>query len=722
MNRLSTFSTAILILLCTTLANSQTTDPIEDDIVKINTSVVQLDAVVTDKDGNPVFDLTRDDFDVFQDGKRKDISSFTFVDTSVSSEKAATERKVDKNSPIAPIRQKANSTGRVITFVVDDGNCTSSLAGMGAARRALEDFISKQMFPTDLVAIYRTRSGSGLLQQYTSDKSQLLKVAKKIRWLPSLGCSSNGDIFEAVRQNYSANPNGDQVDPNDPNNDGLTPDERDRRQKQEIEDRNRDNQIVGTLGVIRYLVKGLDRIRGRKVVFLLSDGLPTKDERGNSGEAFNALRNLAEVANRSAVVLNTVDVRGVVNPLFLSAADDINPTSDFGLNNSSTEAVSNRREEQFRDSQTGLEFLADQTGGNFYRGNNDLSVLVGRALNIEKGYYLLGYEPDEETFRGTKFHTIEIKLKRPGLTVYSRNGFVGRADSVKPKSRSENGELYEAIFAPLPTAGLDLRLTAFFGNSASEGNFVRSLIHIDGKNINFSDDKNGMRKAAFDVVAVTLNEKNEVVDEFTRTHTVRIQKQGEQFVRENGLAYTTDVKVKKPGVYNFRVAMRDTNSGLLGSATQIVEIPNMRDGNIYISGLTIGESNENGVYDTPDGKTPETAISLVRSTGTPEVRSFRIGTRVGYSYTIYNAKVNSKSKAPSISIGLNLYKNGELFIKGEPKIAEFGAQNDWSRIKLDGAIRLNQGIESADYALQIVAKDLIGNKISSQWVDFEVLD
>ena len=115
-------------------------------------------------------------------------------------------KKTDKKAPLAPpIRTRPENAGRVLTFVVDDGNCFSSRLGMLASRQALEKFVNEQMRPDDLVAIYQTRSGSSVLQQFTSDKAQLMRVVRKIRWYPPRGMCSNdgtGDFFDPARLNY----------------------------------------------------------------------------------------------------------------------------------------------------------------------------------------------------------------------------------------------------------------------------------------------------------------------------------------------------------------------------------------------------------------------------------------------------------------------------------------------------------------------------------------
>ena len=151
----------IVSLAFSTIALPQTQQPAQpkaDDIVRISTNLVQIDAVVTDKDGNPIKDLKDADFEVLQDGKPQKIVSVTYLNTEIP-DRAVPPVKTDKKAPVAPpIRTLPGNAGRVLTFVVDDGNCFSSRLGMEASRRALEKFVSEQMRPDDLVAIYQTRS------------------------------------------------------------------------------------------------------------------------------------------------------------------------------------------------------------------------------------------------------------------------------------------------------------------------------------------------------------------------------------------------------------------------------------------------------------------------------------------------------------------------------------------------------------------------------------
>ena len=691
--------------------------PEDDDVVKITTKLVQFDAVVTDKNGNQIKNLNAADFEILQDGKPQKITNFSYVDTETPTNLPKSEtRKSEKNTILPPpARTNPANARRILTFIVDDGNCSASQVGMAAAREALEKFINEQMLPNDFVAIYRTRAGSSVFQQYTSDKTQLLSAARKIRWYPPTGscASSDGSFYDAARSNTIS-----KVTPNGIESVTIESDE-DRRRRESSEDFIRNNQVVGTMGVIRYVVGGLERIGGRKVVFLLSDGMPFRSRDGKFQSAIDVLRDLTDLANRSSVVFDTIDVRGLFSTSMIEARDQVSTIDDA---NGSDKVISSRSRD-VRDSQDGLFFLANETGGRFYQGQNFLDVPIRQALNLEKGYYLIGYQPDDETFKGKNFNKIEIKLKRPELKINSRAGFFGKIDeATKGKKRTGDSELYEAIVAPLPRAGLNLQLTAFFGNTSTEGNFVRSLVHLNGDEITFVDDANGYKKAVFDVVAVTLNEKNQVVDEFNRTHTFKIEAAAIPLIKQNGLIYTTDVPVKKAGTYNFRVAVRDASSKSLGSASQVIQVPDLKKDKIFLSGLTVAQVDANGKFPFVSAVKPENALSLTASTAVPAIRQFRRGAILAYAYTLYNAQLDKSTGQPKLSVQMNLYREGKIISEGKPQAADLEKQTDWTRINDYGYLRLNQNAQPGDYALQIIVKDLLTNETTSQWIDFEVIN
>lgn len=711
----------LLVFLNFAAAQAQTPPVREqaDDVVRVTTNLVQLDAVVTDKAGNPVTNLTAADFDVYQDGKLQKITNFTFVNR-------AAEPSAKPNVPANTGKDVQNATlstrvglenaNRILTFIIDDGNCSASQLGMIAARGALEKFINNEMQPNDLVAIYQTRGGSSLLQQYTFDKARLMQTVRKIRWLPpalSCGGGIGGEIFEPARDDSTGKIQGQ----------GSFESDSARKLRESREDMTRDNQTVGTFGVLRYAVRGLERIPGRKTVFFLSDGFSLRGRDNELLRAQEALRDLTEQANRAGAVFNTIDVRGIVDATGIGAEDDVLPENTIDpAKPSGTSRLVAERSNQIRETRNGLFFLANETGGRFYHGSNFLDVPIRRALNSEKGYYLLAYEPEDDTFQGKKFHRIEIKLKRPDLRVLSRAGFYGVKDEEKlRKPKTGDSELYDAIAAPLPVSNLNLQLSAFYGGSAKEGNFVRTLIHVAGSDITFVDAPDNKKKAVFDVVAVTLNEKNKIADQFNHTYTLHLSAEGLPSVKQNGLVYSVDVPVKKPGAYTFRVAMRDANSKQLGAASQLVEAPDLKKGKLFISGLALSAVDAAGKFAAPSVVKPENGFSLAASTAIPAIRLFKNSDVLAYSYQIYNAQIDKSASQPKLLAKINLYRDGQLFSEGKPQPVQLEPQTDSTRINDYGYLRLNQNTKSGSYVLQITITDAVTNQTASQWIDFEVM-
>ena len=690
----------------------------ESDVVRISTELVQVDAVVTDKDGRQVTDLTVNDFQIFQDGKPQTLESVTYVDRSDPTGQRILQQtfRSGRSAP-PPVKLKRATMGRVVAFLVDDGNCKSSSVGMAAAREGIQKFIREQMLPTDRVAIFRTRGGSSVLQQFTNDKERLLTLASKIRWLPPQGnCESfNGDFREKVVDN--------EMSRNTPGGFSSTmlesPAERASREARE--DSTQSSQLVGAIGVASYIVNGLSRIPGRKVMFLISDGLPLVTQNRRMMNSTPILRELTELANRSAVVINTIHDRGVDAPLF-EARDEVSMYLPTARNGIKVIESADRR------AQDGLAFIANETGGRFYRSSNSLDAPIEQAMQQERGFYLLAYEPDGDSFKGKNFNSIEVKVTRPELKVASRAGFYGIADqdlaTGLPTGKNEFSPLYAALVAPMEEAGLTLDLTAYFVNDGARGDIVRTLTHVEGSDLKFEDAPNGQKRLLLDAVAVTMNEKNQVIDEFTRTHELKFDARAVPLIQRNGLTYTADIPVKKPGSYNVRVAIRDGQNRRIGSASDVLEVPDLKNRDLFLSGLVLTQTDTQGKFEVPAAAAAETAVALPASGAVPAIRQFSPGSVLAYAYTIYNAKLDPLTGQPKLSIQTNLYKDGVLISKGDPVAADIQKQADMTRIQDYTYLRLDPKAEPGSYTLQVIVTDLLNSgkdAVSSQWIDFEVV-
>ena len=532
---------------------TQTPTPEEDsdeDVVRITSNLVQFDAVVTDKQGRHVADLRPDDFEVFVDGKRQEITNFTFVAGEPEAGNVRTTQPSARNDktvpppPLPAVPLRAGQVRRTIALVADDlGTSFEDIAGV---RRTLKKFVDEQMQPGDLVAIMRTSAGVGALQQFTTDKQLLYRAIERVRWNPQ-GRAGVGTFSpleyeppELSAAKDSAGGGGDRKG-EDEEGSGKAADA--------IDEFREGVFTVGTLGALNFIVRGMRELPGRKSVVVFSCGFQIfkdfnkpADQRG-SDRILENLRRLTDQANRASVVIYTMDARGLVGTN-LTAADVYNPKAgsapDFSpIFNRSLEVLKN---------QEGLAYLAEQTGGIFIKNTNDLVGGMERILEDQKGFYLIGFRPSEDVFQPlqgkTRFNKFEVKLKRAGLSVRTRAGFYGFAEGTRqPAPRTRNEQLLAALTSPLTSGELTLRLTSLFSSPSEKTAVVDSLMHIDASQLKLTDEADGWKKAVIDVAAISVGVNGEAVDEINRTETIRARGEGLQLMLSEGLVYMMKVPI-----------------------------------------------------------------------------------------------------------------------------------------------------------------------------------
>jgi VWFA-related protein len=702
----------------------------DEDVVRITTNLVQVDAVVTDKSGKTVTDLRPEDFEIYEDNRPQKITNFSYFSTENGATRPAavsTPAPVDKTAPpVPPVRLRPEQVRRTFALVVDDLGL--SFESTYYVRRALKKFVDEQMQPGDLIAIVRTAGGMGALQQFTSDKRQLYAAIERVKWNP---IGRGGVSAFAPIEGDSLQQSGTQLDrdANDSSSASGGPDAEELRE---------DMFTVGTLGALGYVVRGMRELPGRKSILLMSDGIKIfrPEDPTRSARILDVLRRLTDQANRASVVIYTIDPRGL-QTLGLTAADNVASMSPADIE----QKLSDRRSEFF-ESQNGLNYLAVQTGGFPLFNSNDLSGGIRRVLEDQKGYYLIGYRPEESTFdpkTGRRsFHKILIKVKRPGLQVRSRTGFYGVTDEeAAPQRRTPAQQLIGALTSPFAESGIHLRLTSLFGNDAKLGSFVRSLLHIDGHDLTFTDEPDGWHKAVFDVLAVTFGDNGAVVDQSGKTQTLRAR--GETYKRflEQGIVYVLTFPVKKPGAYQLRTAIRDSSSEHVGSASQFIEVPNIAKNHLTLSGIIVSGTDpsakpktagkeEGSEALTPDAppRAAEEGVGETDPQAGPAVRKFRRGTILRYGYVIYNAQADKATMRPQLQTQIRVFRDGKQIFTGREQPFDATGQPDFRRVIAGGAFQLGTEMIPGEYILQVIVTDPLAKekyRVATQWIDFEIV-
>jgi VWFA-related protein len=702
--------------------------PQEEEVVRITTNLVQVDAVVTDKSGKPVTDLKPEEVEILEDGKPQKITNFSFVTAESKTTPGPVGKAVpvDKNAaPAPPVRLRPEQVRRTIAVVVDDLGLSFESAYY--VRRALKKFLDEQIQPGDLVAIIRTGAGIGALQQFTSDKRMLYAAVERIKWNP-LGRGGVG-AFAPISNNQtpSLGSSGEE-------------DTASNSQSGEDMDQFREEVLtVGTLGAINYVVKGLRELPGRKSVLLVSDGIkmfnPGDLSRNIRTQA--ALSSLIDLANRASVVIYTLDARGL-QTLGLTAADNVSGMSRDQIQQS----ISNRSRDLW-ESQSGLSYLAQQTGGIAIRNSNDLSGGIRRVMEDQKSYYLIGYRPDESTFDQKtgrrKFHKLDLRVTRPGkFIIRMRKGFYGITDDeARPQVASTpQQQIIRALISPFGAAGVHVRLTSLFGNAAGLGSFVRSLLHIDAGDLTFTDQPDGFHKAEFDVLAVTFGDNGTVIDQVSKTYTLRVREKAYQRVLKEGFVYFVTVPVKKPGAYQLRAALRDHGSERVGSASQFVEVPDIKKKRLTVSGVVANglepgqkKPEKSGGAQASSSSAPvQPATNDQEEISDPDnsaaVRRFHRGGILQYAFVIYNAQLDKATNRPQLATQVRLFRDGQPIFTGKEIPFPSESQADFQRLTAGGAIQLGTGMEPGEYVLQVIVIDALAKekyRTATQWIDFEIV-
>jgi VWFA-related protein len=677
-------------------ANTQEPPAKQDLSIKVDVEEVRLDAVVLDRNGHQITDLTVDDFEIRQDGTLQKLTSAIYVGQSQPQPSFKTgTAKNSQSAPLipAPLLTK-NEIRRTFVFVIE--NIDMTFPQVYDTRRALRKFVETQMQPGDIAAIVPTAGGDTEVQTFTSDRRHLFSIIDNLQWI-GIGYKERNDPLVQIT-------------------------------------------------AISYCVKSLQEMPGRKSLVLISNSVWLSKEGENPYEAerLQALYNrLAESALRAGVVIHTLDMAELAGPdqIFdFGAGMTYNSIAPFDPTKNSTGVdASAASGELFRRRDVKVAFnlkelnkrlqlpLSKKTGGLFVTDSNfsSSSSGIGRASEMIKGYYLLTYIPPAGTFRkDTKnnYASIKIKAKRSGCEVHSRDGF-SRIPASSNTSDERAGSLHDAIFSPFQNNNLEVNLASGYIDDPQKGYLLQSWLHVDVKDLKIVEAKEGRHSVSLEAACITSNVDNVIQDSSARRFDYSFRSEDIPWIKEHGLRFSLTLPVKKPGAYYFRAAIKDLGSGKIGSAYQYVEIPNLKKGRLSLSDIFIINGDEGIPWS--QSKTSELSPDVRRDSRKSSVlRSYAPGETIDYAAVIYNAETGVNKK-PELEYHLTLFGNGVALLKSEINAVDLRGANDFRRIPIRKTLALEKTTQPGDYVLllQITDKQAIKkNSLASQTLYFKVLD
>ncbi|MGI8655883.1 MAG: VWA domain-containing protein [Pyrinomonadaceae bacterium] len=703
---------------------NQTSKDTQEDVLRINTTLVQTDVTVIDRKGQFVDNLQRDEFELKVDGKPQ---SLLFLER-------VTAGSASEANRIAQTRGETNATavrerverGRTVIFFMDDLHISPE--GIARSRQVLTDFIDNQMTPGTQVLIASASGQIGFLQQFTNDKTVLRAALARLKYQSRAALDTGRPSMSAYQAVAIDRGDPDMLDYFIQQTRYEEPGRAESRILENIV-RARARQIRRQAGftsanAITALRNFIDTARGlapgRRTLFFISEGFILDNE---TDDAQYKLRRVVDAAARNGVVVYTLSARGLAVGN-LDASASIAP--DLLRGSSARPFAGYSPTAELTAMQEILRTLAEDTGGRALFNANALEKAVSKTLAETSNYYLLAWRPENleaEQSGKPKFHKIEIRVKgHSDLTARVRRGFfvapVERDTPATPTTPA-NTPLNAAISAPNPRHELPVDLYVSATDDAQTNAVLNATVQLSLDGIQ-EHGGGGKRDGNIGVACVVLDDKGKVVFSNGRTITLTSQPSNETSTetsssngRERKLITAFSTPLTAPGLYQVRVAGQDSRNNLTGSAFAWIEVPNLKAHHLSLSSLLLVESRAANAANSAV-QSPRAGASLLKVN-----RRFARSSRLIMQLYIYNAARGANNAPPDVEMEIKVRRDNQVVLNAAPHKVALAGASDLARIVYSAQIPLN-GLSAGLYTLEVIATDRVAKTSFARQTDFTV--
>lgn len=427
-----------------------------------STAAVLVDVVVRDKKGKPVSGLTAEDFQVFEDGMPQKIIACDAAGQLASTAQpvpAATPAQAATQAAPAPPTAQPDAGQTVVALVFDWLSEQSRAEAYKAARTLVDD-----MKAGDYAGVFSIDHSLHRIVPFTSNTTALSAGFEIALTRPRPSTARvQGAQASALLSRPETAPTASAEDPNSPaavnppaSADPSQPpasataaaDAQFAAELQSIDDFDRyaskEIQATAASDSLRGLVQLLAPLPGRKTVVLFSEGLQV------TNSTVERWGRLTDEANRQNVSFYTFDAQGL-KVLSDQAAMGRMLGPSFGTGFSRGlygDNLEQRNEALLNGTTHGLAELASSTGGQYISNTNNLAGAFARVNEDRRSYYMLSYSSTNPTLDG-KFRSITVKVRREGVTVRARRGYVA-SPTIEHAETREYETAAAAVLAETP--------------------------------------------------------------------------------------------------------------------------------------------------------------------------------------------------------------------------------------------------------------------------------
>ena len=597
-------------------------------VFKMNAELVLTNVVARDaKTGELVRGLKQSDFSVYENGKQERISTFDFETVEMATplnevtvSGLAVGSSANKSAAVAKPEELRNH--RLIVMFFDLTSMQPEDLDRSVA--AAQEFLRNKMQPADLVALISLGNTLKVDQDFTADKTALIKEVAVY----------NGTEGQGYAEGATANTN--QVE----DATGYTPDE------SEYNDLNTDRELFA----LKAVAKSLEKITEKKSLLYFSGGIQRD---GIENQA--SLRAAINAAVRANLAIYSVDTRGLqaVTPLGDASTGSLRGTGAFNGG-----ALTNNMNSNFA-TQEVMSTLSTDTGGKAFFDSNDFAPAFAQVQRDTSEYYAIGFH-SSNTARDGSYRKLTIKVNRPGVKLDYRPGYYAPADFQHAGKEDRERDLEEQLASDLPATDMAVYLDALFFRLEENRFFVPVSLIVPGSQIPFvkGGDKD---KATLDIIGTVIDEAKRPIGQ--ARETVKLNLDPSLQARQKNIQYTTSFNLP-PGKYRLKFVVRENQTGRMGPFEAEITLPEMKKAPLKMSSIVLASMRQPSKKTTP----------LVRGglEYVPNISHvFRRDQHLYLLYEIYSParEKPAENQPKGTKPGINLLSSLEL-IQGSTKVYE----------------------------------------------------
>jgi VWFA-related protein len=662
---------------------------------KSNTQLVIVDVTATDKAGNSINGLKKDDFTVLEDGKKQDISIFEYQEITMEPEPPEEIKLADElKLPEKPKTEITSPTPgqlhfrdkRLMVFYLDFSSMQipEQLRAQDAALDYLQKFITKD----DLVAIVLYTSTPSVLTDFTDDRDLLTTTIRQLPIGEATDLAGLADTGDTNGADTGAAFVADETEFNIYNTD----------------------QKLYAIGTIAKMLKSFPE---KKALVYFSSGISGT---GMENEAqLEATVNLAEKAN---MVIYPIDARGLMaDPPGGNASTAA--SRGTGVYNG---AVYNSQRSGINASQDTLNSLAVDTGGKMFVDSNNIALGIQNVQKAMSSYYLLGYYSSNDKEDG-KYRKITVKIngnKLNGGKLEYRQGYYADKNWQKMNGEDKEYQLTQALSAGDPVTDIPLVLQIDYFRISPTAYYVPVSIRVPGSVV-ATAQKGGAAESVLDFAGQVQDDTHAAVGSVR--DNIKVKLDGANAERATKGTYQYDAGFTlQPGAYHLKFVVRENISGKMGTFEAKFAVPDLTADTSGLKLSSIILSNQRNAVTSAVGTAERASRQTLAANplvvGNEKVipnvtKVFRRSQTLYVNFDVYDALPDpTDTKSRRVKVSMSLFnRSGVRAFEVGPIDATQLASTRPEAVPVQFQIPLKD-IPVGEYTTQITAVDEVGRKFA----------